>query len=266
MIQYQNNILTVFQSELYMTTSALVETEAAMFLTDPNWLPSEVEEIRQYVEARRNGRNLYLIFTHSDFDHIIGYGAFPDAKVIASEEFANLEDKQQVIEQVIKFDQGRYLTRSYDHDYPDVDITVAADGEAIELDGVSLTFYKAPGHTADGIYTVISQYGILLAGDYLSDVEFPFIYDSWEAYMDTMKKTITILEKDNILILVPGHGNTADTKNEIRDRVEFSIQYLQSLTQEGQDIEEVLKNKYRFYEGLKNVHEHNKKQVAGKTE
>ncbi|RQW20378.1 hypothetical protein EH196_09665 [Bacillus sp. C1-1] len=50
MIQYKTGNLTVFQSALYKTNAAIVETNDAIIMTDPNWLPTEVDEIKDYLK------------------------------------------------------------------------------------------------------------------------------------------------------------------------------------------------------------------------
>lgn len=51
MIQFQNDFITVFQSSLYMTTTAIIEAEDVVIMTDPNWLPTEIENIKQYISG-----------------------------------------------------------------------------------------------------------------------------------------------------------------------------------------------------------------------
>ena len=104
MIQFQQRELTVFQSTLYQTTTAIIQTEEAIILTDPNWLPSEVKLIQQFVNENIGSRQLYIIFTHSDFDHIIAAGAFPNAITIAAKEFVSRADKEKVLNEIRLFD------------------------------------------------------------------------------------------------------------------------------------------------------------------
>lgn len=84
MIQFQNEAVTVFQSALFQTTSSVIQTKEMILIVDPNWLPNEIETIRNYVNSIQWEREIYLLFTHGDFDHIIGYQAFPGAKTIGS--------------------------------------------------------------------------------------------------------------------------------------------------------------------------------------
>ncbi|MCM3388419.1 MBL fold metallo-hydrolase [Ureibacillus chungkukjangi] len=229
MIKYQTNNVTVFQSVLYKTTSLVIRTEDCILVVDPNLLPDEVVEIRQHVDKFKEDKQIYLIFTHSDWDHIVGYGAFDDAIVIASEEFNKREDKNEIVNQIFQFDDQYYLDRSYPLQFPSVDIPVLEDGQELVIKNTKLTFYKAEGHTNDGIFVVVEPLGVWIAGDYLSDVEFPFIYDNSEKYEQTIGKTDKILSSHNIKLLVPGHGTATDIMEEIIFRKVLSYRYIQEL-------------------------------------
>lgn len=259
MIQYNKDNIRVFQSSLYMTTSAVIKTNEAIIVTDPNWLPHEVEQIKDYVDEIKKDKQLYIIFTHSDFDHIIGSGAFPNAKVIASNELCYNKHKNDAMKKINDFDQNYYLKRSYKPAYPKVDYVISENGQKIELGTCSLTFYKAPGHTNDSMFTIIEPYGIFLTGDYLSDVEFPFIYSSYRDYLKTMERAEAIFTKHDISVQIPGHGHTTENKREMRNRLEFSQEYLNQLLNNQQDMEKVLSEKYTFFEGMKENHINNRK-------
>src|SRR4051812_2483107 len=120
MIVWKDENTTLFQSVLYETISSVVITDDCVIVVDPCWLPHEVEGIVRYVESKRENRPLYLLFTHSDCDHIIGYQAFPNATVIASDAFhrKSSEEKAHIIEQIKAFDDEYYVTRNYKIMYP----------------------------------------------------------------------------------------------------------------------------------------------------
>ena len=257
MQQFKNDNITVFQSVLYQTTSAVVKTERAIILTDPNWLPNEINEIKTYIQSIIGERKLFIIYTHSDYDHIIAAGAFPNATTIASEAFVNRSDKEKVLEEIHQFDAQYYIQRDYPIIYPTIDIVIKEDGQTVNLEDASCTFYLAPGHTQDGLFTVVEPYGILLAGDYLSDVEFPFIEDL-NSYKNTLQKAAAMMSDKKIQTLVPGHGQVTTDFIEMQKRVDESMLYLNNLI-EGIDQDEALRNQYPFYNGLKEMHELNKK-------
>ena len=263
MIKYQSKNVTVFQSLLYKTTSLVIRTEDCVIIVDPNLLPTEVYEIREYVNKIKGERPLYLLFTHSDWDHIVGYGVFQEAQVIASRTFQNRVDKEKVLKQIESFDNQYYLDRDYPLLYPNVDIEVVEDGQELQIGETKLIFYLAPGHTDDGIFTVVEPLGIWIAGDYLSDVEFPFIYDNSEKYEETLSKTNLILTSFNINLLVPGHGHPTDIKEEILFRKVVSYRYIQELRKAIQHNEDhlFLIENYLYKSEQIKEHEENYKKI-----
>lgn len=271
MIQYENNFVTVFQSQLYKTTSTVIQTSHCVLIVDPNLLPNEIEEIRQFVEHVKGERPIYLFFTHSDWDHLVGYGAFPEATVIAGVEFTNRLDKEEIIEQIKAFDEQYYIDRPYPLTYPTVDIIVKEDGQQLKLGETILTFYKAPGHTNDGFFLIIEPVGVWVAGDYFSDLEFPFIYDHSEHYEETIQKVDSILEKHSIQLLIPGHGHVTTSIDEMKKRKENALQYIDALRAtilQNQENFHLIKD-YPYLSELRKSHEENSqlvKKELGKTE
>ncbi|MEL3961418.1 MBL fold metallo-hydrolase [Lysinibacillus endophyticus] len=259
MIQYQNSNFTVFQSLLYKTTSTVIQTNDCIIVVDPNLLPFEVEAIRAHVDSIRDNRPIYVIFTHSDWDHVIGYGAFQDATVIASSVFAQREDIEDIVKQMRKFDDQYYLDRPHPILYPSVDIEINEDGQFVTIGDTFLTFYQAEGHTNDGIYCIIEPLGIWITGDYLSDIEFPFIYDSSSKYEATLLKTDAILKRHLIDYLIPGHGHITDIVEEIKFRKMVSLTYIKELREaieKGKDSQNLLQG-YNYLSELQSCHEQN---------
>lgn len=231
MRQFHNEQLTVYMSQLFKTTSTVIATADCIILVDPTWLPAEITTIQADIAKIRNDRPLYLLFTHSDWDHILGYGAFPEAKVIASKAFQQRTDKEQIVEQIRTFDDNYYIDRAYPLHYPTVDIEITEDGQTLTIGATKLTFYLAKGHTNDGLFTIVEPLGIWIAGDYLSDVEFPYIYDSSYAYEDTLGKVDHILQRHTIHYLIPGHGHMTMDKAEMTKRQQDALAYIQQLRQ-----------------------------------
>jgi glyoxylase-like metal-dependent hydrolase (beta-lactamase superfamily II) len=198
-------------------------------VTDPNWLPNEIEEIQQHVSRIQVDKELYLLFTHGDFDHVIGYQAFPGAKVIGSKGLQEHPKKEEKVELIRQFDHDYYIDRPYPVSFPEVEIVVDEDQQKLELGEETLTFYLAPGHTHDGLFTIIEPLGVWIAGDYLSDFELPFIYDSAKAYKDTLRKAEQVLISHEVSILIPGHGKATTSQEEVKRRIHLSQDYLERL-------------------------------------
>lgn len=228
-IQYKTPPLTVFESALFRTTSTLVETDDLLLLVDPNWLPLEIENIQQVLKSKQGSKPLYLLFTHSDYDHIIGYRAFDNAQIIASQALIDNKNKASILQQIKDWDDENYIKRNYPIDYPQVDIPIKKDGQQLKIGATTLTFYLAPGHNIDGIFTIIEPLGIWIAGDYLSNIEFPYIYHSSAAYEQTLAKVQPILKKHSPKILVTGHGDVALSHREIIQRQTDAYAYIHAL-------------------------------------
>ena len=64
-----------------------------------------------------------------------------------------------------------------------------------------------PGHTACGAAYRVRELGLLAVGDYLSVIEFPFVYVSTAAYRATLAALSDALERDPVATRdVRGHG------------------------------------------------------------
>ncbi len=228
---------------------------------DPTWLPHEINAIREELAQIQGDRPLYLLFTHSDYDHIIAWKAFPNTQVIVSRAFVENPDWKQNIEQILDFDGEYYVSRDYPILYPKGDIIVKEEGETIEIGQTRLTFYGAAGHNVDGIFTIVEPFGLWIAGDYLSNIEFPYIYHSSTEYEKTLAKVDAILEKHHIEYLITGHGDFTKDKAEIVRRKEEGLNYIQELRasiKEGASYQEdLLWQQYSFKRGMRGFHEKN---------
>ncbi len=225
MIPYQHHGVAIFRSALYMTNSTIIDAGDAVVLVDPSWLPDEVMSIRRYVDGILGERPLYLVFTHSHYDHIIGAGAFPEAITVASQALADREDFQEPLNQIGDFDDQWYLERPYPILYPT--IQYAIENPAVVQQGrMKLHVLPAPGHSPCSIFVLEESTGTLFAGDYLSDVEIPNIYFSSIHYEASLAQLEPLLESRQVQRLVPGHGHVADSPTEIRRRIEESRHYI----------------------------------------
>ena len=260
-IQYQDSTTTIFESALYQTTSTAINLEKLILIVDPNWLPIEIETIQIYVSKIRYSKPVYLLFTHSDYDHIIGYRAFPEAKVIASEAFKNNPNKEKTIAQINNFDDENYILRNYPIEYPTVDIMVSCDFQKIKIEEVEFIFCKAIGHNSDGIFTMIPSLGIFIVGDYLCEVEFPFIYVSGFLYFETLKKAKKLMEQFEPIILIAGHGKYSKNKKEMLNRIVESEKYINDLIYSIKNKTpfnlDLFLKKYNFSKNMVSTHKNN---------
>jgi len=98
----------------------------------------------------------------------------------------------------------------------------------------------------------------LIAGDYLSDIEFPYIYQSSTAYEETLRKLDGILERHTLRVLVPGHGEVTTDLGEMRERQRRSFEYIHTLrgyiAQDNQAAIDAMLEDTRFPLGMKSFH------------
>ncbi|MBD1371456.1 MBL fold metallo-hydrolase [Hazenella sp. IB182357] len=232
-IQQLTENLTVFQSELYQTNSTLVQTNDLILLVDPTWLPDEIKTIQVEVNRIQQGKPLYLLFTHSDFDHILGYSAFPGAKTISHHflQHCSEEYKQDKKYKIVDFYEKYYIKSPFSAEFPHIDYAIQEDNQTIQVGETTLRFFLAPGHTEDGLFCLIDPLGIWVAGDYLSDIEMPFIFDTYQSYVHTMEKAEQLYVDYRMNWLIPGHGSVTDDQTEMKRRIHISKTYLALLRQ-----------------------------------
>ncbi|SDW57954.1 MBL fold metallo-hydrolase [Paenibacillus sp. CF384] len=264
MLTCQSEGISVFQSELYQTNCFVIETNDLVLIVDPNYLPSELAIIRKHVDAVKGDRPLYLFFTHSDFDHIVGYGSFTDCRIIAGSAFANHPDKVERVSVVERLDDEFYISRPYRIEFPRVDHVIEQEGEQLTIGETVLTFRTAFGHNGDGLMCLVEPCGALITGDYVSDIEFPFVFDTFAAYRSTLEKIVTYGWSVPGLLLLPSHGSVTADQDEILHRAEVSEQYL-SLCEEQLELGEGTSRfetfmdlqDYRFKIGFRKRHDAN---------
>lgn len=228
-IQLRTTNLTIFESALFRTTSTVIQTNDFVLIVDPNWLPMEIKAIQNHVKNIRHSKPIYLFFTHSDYDHIIGYNAFPDATIILSQAFEDNPDKAKILEQINAFDDENYVKRNYEITYPKGDIIIKNDGETVKIGNTTLQFFNAFGHNTDGLFLWIESLGILVLGDYLSNIEFPYIYHSGNAYLETLKTAEQLVNTQKIKLLITGHGDYTDDIVEMKKRIFDSKNYINTV-------------------------------------
>ncbi|MBB6672695.1 MBL fold metallo-hydrolase [Cohnella nanjingensis] len=270
---YKTDSVAVFQSEFYMMNAIVIHTRDLVLVVDPGYLPSEVREVRAYVDEVKEDKPVFVFYTHSDYDHIAGYGAFREEVTVAGQAFAETTDPRAAVDEVERHDDRFYISRPYAHAYPKADYIVRKEGEAIAVGGTSLQFYRAHGHNPDGLMCLVEPLGLLIVGDYLSDVEFPFVFDSFANYRATLERFKQVIEAREGLLLLPGHGSPTGEAGELRLRLGESERYLDLVDRLAESPDEaafeayMARNGYAFKRGLRERHAENvKKRIAERAE
>jgi len=123
---------------------------------------------------------------------------------------------------------------------------------------------QAVGHNSDGIMAFDRSNGLLIAGDYLSNIEFPYIYESWTAYGKTLATVKKMIHANAVQLLIPGHGDHTNSIDEMKTRIERDQKYLELIREtvlnedQNFDVDDFLKL-FKFPKVMKAFHEANMK-------
>jgi hydroxyacylglutathione hydrolase len=200
----------------------LVAGEGESVAVDPAISADEVARIhRRALELRAPVR--HVLITHADWDHVCGIGGFPEA-VAAMGEGTAAGLATGAADQSIRRAAEKYGFAVSGP--PRVDRTFAA-GSAIALGPFVVETFPLMGHTPDGTGFRFRELGVLVVGDYLSPVEFPFV-SSPVAYRMTLASLIETLHTDPPEAVIPGHGPPLSVERAI-GVAEADLHYLRSL-------------------------------------
>jgi hydroxyacylglutathione hydrolase len=211
-----------FEGFLWQTTSLLLFAQGESIAVDPAISAEEVAGIgRRGLELGAPVR--HVLITHGDWDHVCGIGAFPDAEVAMGEETA---------EKVASGKADQSVRRAAEHygfapaGAPRVDQTFRR-GLAVGLGPFVIETFPLVGHTADGSGFRLRDHGLLIVGDYLSAVEFPFVTSPC-AYRIALAGLIEMLREDPPETVIPGHGPPLQALDAL-SIAEADLAYLRSL-------------------------------------
>lgn len=255
MIQARFPKFTVYESALMRTTSTLVETDDALILIDPTWLPEEIASIRRDIELRRQQKTLYVIYTHQHFDHIIGAYAFTDATAIASQKFVE-QDATEQLDEIRKFYEQHYIERPIIK--PNIDLVITHD-MTLQLGSTAVTFVLTPGHDATHLSVIIEPLHLLICGDYASNIEPPFIEHDPDDYVTSLQTLQSLIYEHEIRWLVPGHGDFCDDRSKMLERLTAAEEYIHELPDRREWSP--LWPRHSFFD---RVHERNRQRVEAK--
>jgi glyoxylase-like metal-dependent hydrolase (beta-lactamase superfamily II) len=190
-------------------------------LIDSPIFPDEIEMVPEML--RQSGfEPVGLLATHGDWDHLLGRLAYPEASLGVAESTAmRIREEPGVAQKELRAADNQYYVRrarplslgSYQ--------ALPVPGK-LELGDHELELYSAEGHTGDGMILFARWCGVLVCGDYLSDVELP-TWTEKALYRATLERLRGLVA--NAAVVIPGHG--APLRREDATRVlEEDVAYL----------------------------------------
>jgi len=222
----------VVTSRMWQTNAVLLrgargEAAAEAMLVDSPYFPDELDALPAL--GRETGFEVEaLLTTHADFDHLLGRLAFPGLALGAgAATVARLRAEPGAAQRELRdADAEHYVHRERPLQLGAVQ-ELPVPGR-LELGFEELELHPAGGHTADGTTILARHAGVLLSGDYLSDVEIPVISPSGSLgdYRATLARLAPLVEAAERI--VPGHGSPHDRDRALRV-LDEDVDYLDAL-------------------------------------
>jgi glyoxylase-like metal-dependent hydrolase (beta-lactamase superfamily II) len=222
----------VVTSGFWQTNAIALRAGEEAVLIDSPYLPAELDALPSLL-AGAGFEPDGLLATHADFDHLLGRLAFPAMTLGLGESSVEYLQRSPGAPQraLRRYDDQFYVTRPAPLALGQVQ-ALPVPGH-VELGDRELELHPAEGHTPDGMALFDRAQGILVVGDYLSDVEIPWISEggSLADYRATLARLAPLVEEATTV--VPGHGAPHDRETALR-LLDEDVDYLDAL-ERGED-------------------------------
>jgi glyoxylase-like metal-dependent hydrolase (beta-lactamase superfamily II) len=195
--------------DVLLVGSALLQVNCVIvrsgetFVIDSPVLPDELDALPSLIEQAGFPPASGLLATHADWDHLLGRLAFPGCALGCAESSTRrLRDEPGTAQRELRaFDEELAIVRPAPLSLGSVQ-ALPVPGRC-EIGESELELHPTVGHTDDGMAILVPWADVLVAGDYLSEVEIPSL-GTLEAYEQTLATLEPLLER--VEYVVPGHG------------------------------------------------------------
>lgn len=217
----------VITSRLWQTNAVVLRSGGEAMLVDSPYFPDELELMPELL-GQAGFEVSALLATHADFDHLLGRLAFPALSLgVAESTMLRLRAAPGAVQRELRdADAEFYVKRSAPLSLGQVQ-SLPVPGK-LELGEEKLELHPADGHTGDGMAVFAPVGGVLICGDYLSNVEIPSLGEggSLEDYRATLARLGVLVERSERV--VPGHGSPLERDAALRI-LDEDISYLDAL-------------------------------------
>ena len=228
----------VRQSRAFAMNSALLLDPENAVVVDPGVLPSELDEIAGAVGEVDPAR-VTLFFTHAHWDHVLGRPWWPGAHTLAHDRFAEelRRDRETILREAeaLAAKHGEGWDRGFVPFKPDLAVSGL---RFMRLDPWRLVLRDAPGHSASQLTCHLTDLGLLIAADMLSDIEPPILDGPCAPSRETLEALRVLAEHGAIETVIPGHGSIAEGPDQVMARFRTDLDYLDALEQGARDAVE----------------------------
>ncbi len=218
------------------------------FAIDSPVLPEELDLLSSLVRQAGFPLPQGLLATHGDWDHVLGPLAFADATLGCAESTAaRLQAEPGAAQRALRrFDEELHIERPRPLALGALQ-ALAVPGRC-DIGAGELELHPTGGHAVDGMAIWIGWARVLVAGDYLSDVELPGLRlpEAWQQKAgyppkEALEEYVATLERLHPLVaaaehVVPGHGAILDRERAL-GVLEEDLAYLHALGKRGSEAE-----------------------------
>lgn len=231
----------------------VVQLSSSLTLAEAPLLPGDGDAVRSVMVSGRRHRvvvdtlcspedmaaftNPTLVaYTHGDWDHCWGTGAFPGIPVIAHRTTRNrlLSDrekgelKQMCAEFPDRFAGAQIIP-------PDITFDTRM---AVDAGGVTLRFEHVPGHTPDSIWIYLPEHEVLLAGDAAED---PFPTLGVPGALRVWAQRLRRRSDYGVQQVIPSHGRVMGPEllRQNADYIEWLLEMGAAALQRGMSLSEI---------------------------
>jgi glyoxylase-like metal-dependent hydrolase (beta-lactamase superfamily II) len=217
----------VVTSLLWQTTATAIRAGDEAMLVDSPYFPDELELLPTLL-AQAGFEPTALLITHGDWDHLLGRMAFPDLSMgLAEGTMLRIRERPGEIQRELRdADSEHYVRRSRPLALGQTQ-SLPVPGH-LGLGEHELELHPAEGHTPDGMAVFAPWIGVLVCGDYLSDVEIPMLNEGGSVgeYRATLARLAPLVERAETV--VPGHGSPSP-RDRALELLDEDLAYLDAL-------------------------------------
>jgi glyoxylase-like metal-dependent hydrolase (beta-lactamase superfamily II) len=226
----------VVTSLMWQTTTTAIRAGGETMLIDSPYFPEELD-LLPAVLSQSGFEPTALLATHGDFDHLLAPLAFPGMSLgVAESTLARIRAKPGEAQRELRDeDSDTYVTRPAPLGLGKAQ-SLPVPGK-LGLGEEELELHPTAGHVEDGMAILAPWMGVLCVGDYVSDVEIPWMHESGSLpeYRGTLARLAELVERAEVV--VPGHG-TPHTRDRALGLIEEDVEYLDELERGGDALPE----------------------------
>ncbi len=247
-----NKNLYIFHYPLYNFNCSVIKTDDFIFVIDTYLGPDGIKEVKEFVEKNKEHRKVYVINTHSHYDHIWGNCLFENCQIISHRLCREkiLSDGEKVLKE-FKEKEPKLILGDIKIKAPDI---IFEDELTFFSKDISIKLKHFKGHTKDGIIIIIEPYHICIAGD-LVEEPFPIVNEE-DSNLKEFISSLEEMDKMEFNLVIPSHGNRFD-----KGLIKENIYYLKQLESKSISEDYCMQNNITSEFYLK-AHEENLDQVS----